>query len=440
MEHPLTHTRARARIVPSRRREGIPDFTSESEFIDPDAPTDVLTPLRVKRGQGPGGRAAGAGASSGGETSGSETPVGRAGARGRGGGGGEPRPGFPLGAAAAASGEGGAGPPPSSWQPRRPGPGSTRALRRNESSSSEETSGGEEGCARGGGGGGGGGGAPLSPAPLPAAVAGDGVEAAAAPAPPAPDVLPASRSAGALAQQSSADGSPGAPATSAHQVVFSERWREKEARIAATSPHANLPGWRCVPVIVKADDDLRQEQFACQLIRQFASIFRTSKVPVWMRPYDILAITPDAGLIEAIPDTISVDSLKKNDPTFTTLDEWFDRHFNWGPRGLDRVRVARYNFTRSLAAYSIVCFILQIKDRHNGNILLDRRGAARAPFPAPRTPTALSLAARKGLGSRTPPPPHTHTHTCTRKTHNRPHHAHRLWLPPHQLARRQYWL
>jgi hypothetical protein len=168
--------------------------------------------------------------------------------------------------------------------------------------------------------------------------------------------------------------SPGSSKPAAVGVVFAERWREKELCVAATSPYSSLPGWRLVPVIVKANDDLRQEQFASQLLRQFSHIFRTAKLPVWMRPYDILATHADGGLIEAIPDTISVDALKRSDPHFTTLDGWFERHFNQGPRGPQRVLAARMNFVRSMAAYSIVCYVLNIKDRHNGNILIDRRG------------------------------------------------------------------
>ncbi|KAI9914250.1 hypothetical protein PsorP6_004965 [Peronosclerospora sorghi] len=155
-------------------------------------------------------------------------------------------------------------------------------------------------------------------------------------------------------------------------VIFKERWAEKQRRIQAVSPYGALPGWRLVPVIVKSDDDLRQEQLAVQLIHQFAKVFEENQVPVYIRPYDVIAISATSGFVEAISDTISIDSLKRNDREFTTLLDFFTRHF--GDVSTPEFQRARSNFVRSMAGYAIVCYLLQIKDRHNGNLLLDAEG------------------------------------------------------------------
>jgi phosphatidylinositol 4-kinase len=155
-------------------------------------------------------------------------------------------------------------------------------------------------------------------------------------------------------------------------IVFKEDWKMKEDRIRQKSAYGKHPNWRLLPILIKSNDDLRQEQLASQLIHCMANILARGKVPVWLYPYEIVALTFRGGIIEAIPDTISIDSLRKNYPDFTDLKNFFEQHF--GQPGCDGYEDAKANFVESLAAYSMVCFLLQIKDRHNGNILLDNKG------------------------------------------------------------------
>lgn len=160
------------------------------------------------------------------------------------------------------------------------------------------------------------------------------------------------------------------PPTKPPPVVFKENWKEKEERLRSFSAYGNHPGWRLLPVLIKSNDDLRQEQLASQLIQRMALILARDKIPVWLCPNEILALEANGGIIEAIPDTISLSALKKNDPDYTDLNGFFAQYFCEA----DSLADAKANFCESLAAYSIVCFLLQIKDRHNGNILLDNRG------------------------------------------------------------------
>ncbi len=162
--------------------------------------------------------------------------------------------------------------------------------------------------------------------------------------------------------------SPQRPSSS---VIFKEDWHAKVERIRLNSSYSNHPNWRLIPILIKTNDDIRQEQLAAQMIHCMATILSRANVPVWLYPYDILALSFRGGIIEAIPDTISIDSLRKRLPDLD-LKNFFEYQF--GEPGSDSYENAKANFVESLAAYSIVCFLLQIKDRHNGNIMIDNKG------------------------------------------------------------------
>jgi hypothetical protein len=92
--------------------------------------------------------------------------------------------------------------------------------------------------------------------------------------------------------------------------------------------------------------------------------------PLWLRPYHILSTGPRSGLIEMVTDTRSLDQLKRR-LGFTSLRSHFERHY--GPPTSAGFLAAQHNFLTSLAAYSVVCYVLAIKDRHNGNLCASRR-------------------------------------------------------------------
>ena len=111
--------------------------------------------------------------------------------------------------------------------------------------------------------------------------------------------------------------------------LFKELSRHQEERIRKESPYGSLQSWRLLRIIVKSNDDLRQEQFAMQLISQIHQIFKLKKLPLWLKVYEILATGPSCGLIEGIPDSMSIDGIKKKLPTgLTTLLDYF--RYNYG--------------------------------------------------------------------------------------------------------------
>ena len=151
--------------------------------------------------------------------------------------------------------------------------------------------------------------------------------------------------------------------------VYGEKFSDKQRRVRASSPFGHLPGWKLQSVIVKAGDDCRQELMALQLLQQFKNIFMEAGLPLYIRDYAVLVTSSDSGLIETVVDSLSIHTIKSN--SGTSLRRHFEDKFVLGSREFLQ---AQRNFVESMAAYSVVCYLLQVKDRHNSNILIDQEG------------------------------------------------------------------
>ena len=168
-------------------------------------------------------------------------------------------------------------------------------------------------------------------------------------------------------------------------ATFGEAWEQKRERIRRSSPYGWVKNWDLVSVIVKTGDDLRQEAFACQLIEVCSKIWAEHNVDVWVKNMRILVTGESSGLIETITNAVSLHSLKRSltlaalaaAPTtkskgIATLQDHYTKTF--GAPDSPAYAKATDNFAKSLAAYSIISYVLQLKDRHNGNILIDSEG------------------------------------------------------------------
>ena len=160
-------------------------------------------------------------------------------------------------------------------------------------------------------------------------------------------------------------------------AVLGEDWELKAERIRGASPFGHLSGWRLVSVIAKSGTDMRQEHLACQMIETMQRIWDEGELDLWLHPLRILVAADGGGLIETVANSLSLHSMRKAGLEKTkgdifTLKEHFVRTF--GPPGGPDYLAAVDAFVSSLAGYSLVTYVLALKDRHNGNILLDAQG------------------------------------------------------------------
>lgn len=125
--------------------------------------------------------------------------------------------------------------------------------------------------------------------------------------------------------------------------------------------------------LLKAGDDLRQDQLMLQLMALMGHVWRErlcaqDAMMLQIAKFRVLAVTPSSGYVKFVPDASSLTEaleqsngdlyawLERNKPNSTTLDKVLD------------------NFCGSVAASCVVTYILGIGDRHLENICLTRHG------------------------------------------------------------------
>jgi hypothetical protein len=173
-----------------------------------------------------------------------------------------------------------------------------------------------------------------------------------------------------------------------------ESFHTKCERIRANSPYGHLPGWKLEGLLAKSNDDVRQEVFVMQLIQFYQNIFAEEVPELHLHTYKIMSCSQRTGVIQLITDAISLDGLKKSSGYPGTLRGHFEQTFGGGPVSdgntadsttspntsannssrsssnntvqvvnPEGLNAAVNEFVKSLAAYSLVCYLLAIKDR-----------------------------------------------------------------------------
>lgn len=161
-------------------------------------------------------------------------------------------------------------------------------------------------------------------------------------------------------------------------VCGGETWASKSERflkqtVGEESGVQNDTVFEIQSVIAKSNDDLRQEVFVMQMIHYYKSVFVKEGLPIWLFTYRILSTSKTTGLIEVINNATSIDGLKKSEgfPSKGGLREYFIQTYG---KDTSSFRAAQRNFMLSLVGYALVSFLLGLKDRHNGNIMIDTKG------------------------------------------------------------------